>query len=73
MLSTGALTFSNLNQEIAASTTQVFLLTVDVAGSDNLNNCKFAISRGAVDIEDDDSYTLTVASDATLGRTVTIK
>jgi hypothetical protein len=72
-LAGGALQFTNLNQEIAASTTQQYLVTVDVAGSDSLDGCEFEIARGAVDIEDDDSYTLTVTPDVTPGRTISVQ
>lgn len=72
-LSAGSLTFTNLAQEIPASTTQQYLLTVDVAGSDDLDGCEFEIVRGSVDIDDDDSYPLTVAADLTVGRTIAIQ
>lgn len=57
-LSAGSLTFTNLNIEIAKSATQDFLLTVDVAGTDALDECKFVVAMASSNIEDDDGYTL---------------
>lgn len=75
-LSNGKITFTNLNQDIAAAAAQRYLLTVDVASSDSLDGCVFNIAianDSDIDVEDDDSNDLTPNVDNTPSRNITVK